>query len=551
MQGRMEDVSRADVAAVRGALLLGLAAACAIGLTACGGEEPAAAPPPQDAVVQPDPEPESEPEPVEEPTEAGEDPAATGEAEPVDDPAETGEGPTATGEAELLWRAELEDPVVAVATHPDGVHLAVGARATFLYQLADGRMVGALVRRHTPEDLAYAPDGATLAIGLGVYGVSMTEVDSGEEFREVGGGFNSRVSFAPDGAHLATGDRSGSVTLWTPDGSEELAELVAHDLPSGPMDASVTALEHHPDGVLLAATQWEDCITRIWDTRTEEIVHTLDLGANCPLVPTPFAFAPDGATMVGPDEQDGDPVLRWWAADTAEPVDHVPYGDELVDLAFSPDSSLLAVAGRPGASVDGQVHVFDTGTGELFALLEPEPLEDDDFVRLNSIAFSPDGGHVVVGRWDGVVEVWRLPGAEELVAPEPDPCEPLPIPSDVLFDTGSAELKADADAVLTELADGLAARFPEAELTFVGHTDSRGDASSNQQLSVARGTAVATWFEAWAEANDLDGFPVAVEGRGDTELAVQDVDDDGVFLESAGELNRRVEIIIEAEECAP
>ena len=200
-------------------------------------------------------------------------------------------------------------------------------------------------------------------------------------------------------------------------------------------------------------------------------------------------------------------VLRWWTVDAAEPVDHVSYGDEIADLAFSPDGSLLAVAGRPAPRVDGQVQVFDTGAGELVALLEPERLADDDFIMLTSVVFSPDGGHVALGRQDGAVEVWRLPGAEKLVAPEPEPCEPLPVPSDVLFATGSAELKPEADAVLTELAAELAAGFPEAELTFVGHTDSRGDASSNQQLSVDRGTAVVSWFETWPKPTTWTAGP--------------------------------------------
>ena len=523
------DTGRVARTAWRG-VLVGLAGALVLGAAACGGDEPAEEPPPPEPVEEPEPEPEPDPEPVEEPEEA------------IDEPVET-------GEAELLWRAELEDPVEVVAADPDGVHLAVGARATFTYQLADGRGIDTLVRRHSPEDLAYAPDGSILAIGLGAYGVSLTEVPDGDELVEIGDGFNSRASFAPDGSHLATGERSGSVTLWSPDGSEELAVLVADDLPDGPMNASVLSLEHHPDGVLLAVTQWDDCLTRIWDTSTEQVVHSLDLSANCPLQPTPFAFSPDGDTMVGPDLEDGERVLRWWSVEGVAPGEHLDYPDEIADVAFSPGGELLAVAGRPGARVHGRVHVFDIATGGLVALLEPEPLADDDFVVLNSVVITPDGGHVALGRQDGIVEVWRLPGALELVAPEAEPCEPLPIPSDVLFDTGSAALKAEADAVLTELAEALAAGHPSAELTFIGHTDSRGDAASNQQLSEERGSAVAGWFEEWAQANGVDGWSLAMEGRGDTEPAVQDVDEDGVFLPAAGAMNRRVEITIDADGC--
>jgi len=41
------------------------------------------------------------------------------------------------------------------------------------------------------------------------------------------------------------------------------------------------------------------------------------------------------------------------------------------------------------------------------------------------------------------------------------------------------------------------------------------------------------------------------DGRGDTELKVVDVGADGQFLSGAGQLNRRVEIEIDAVGCEP
>ena len=68
---------------------------------------------------------------------------------------------------------------------------------------------------------------------------------------------------------------------------------------------------------------------------------------------------------------------------------------------------------------------LDSGIG-------PEP----DGYHPMKVAFTPDGGHVV-GYQNGGVELWWLPGADPLVAPEPEPCEPLPLSGDVLFDTGA------------------------------------------------------------------------------------------------------------------
>jgi outer membrane protein OmpA-like peptidoglycan-associated protein len=90
--------------------------------------------------------------------------------------------------------------------------------------------------------------------------------------------------------------------------------------------------------------------------------------------------------------------------------------------------------------------------------------------------------------------------------------EPPPLPSDVLFDTGSSELKAGADTVLEEFAQDLHSALPEAAINFIGHTDSRGDTTSNMQLSLDRAIAVKDWFEDWAEENEVDGWELLVDG---------------------------------------
>ncbi|OPZ78185.1 MAG: Outer membrane porin F precursor [Actinobacteria bacterium ADurb.Bin444] len=122
---------------------------------------------------------------------------------------------------------------------------------------------------------------------------------------------------------------------------------------------------------------------------------------------------------------------------------------------------------------------------------------------------------------------------------------PPPLPGDVLFDTGSAELKQEAFAELEALAEELYANFTKATITFVGHTDSRGDAQSNLQLSIDRAQAIKDWFQDWADTKGSSGWVLLVDGKGDTELKVPDVDIEGNFLNDAGALNRRVEIEIE------
>ncbi|MGI5907818.1 MAG: OmpA family protein [Christensenellales bacterium] len=125
---------------------------------------------------------------------------------------------------------------------------------------------------------------------------------------------------------------------------------------------------------------------------------------------------------------------------------------------------------------------------------------------------------------------------------------PPPLPSDVLFDTGSAKLKEAANAELESFANELYASFTKAKITFIGHTDSRGDANSNLQLSLDRATAIKNWFQTWADEKGIDGWTLLVDGKGETELKAPDTNVEGTFLEDAGALNRRVEIEIELDE---
>jgi outer membrane protein OmpA-like peptidoglycan-associated protein len=111
-----------------------------------------------------------------------------------------------------------------------------------------------------------------------------------------------------------------------------------------------------------------------------------------------------------------------------------------------------------------------------------------------------------------------------------------------LFDTDQSTLKAGADSALQPFAAQLRAEFPNARLTFVGHTDSRGSDEHNFELSMARAKAVRDWFV----EHGFNEALLSVEGRGETELLSPDTVN-GVFDEEIGQLNRRV--VIEPEVC--
>ena len=72
---------------------------------------------------------------------------------------------------------------------------------------------------------------------------------------------------------------------------------------------------------------------------------------------------------------------------------------------------------------------------------------------------------------------------------------PLEISSDVLFTSGSAELRPEADASLAQLASGMQAD-PNLSFRIEGFTDSHGGEAFNQRLSLKRAEAVKSWLVA-------------------------------------------------------
>lgn len=488
---------------------------------ACAKAEPEAA---EEPVVE-ESVPEEEPEAVEGETEVSEEPEAVEEE-------------ATEGEPELLWSVEHEDQdfrLNCVATSPDGETLVVGSYlTTYTHLLYDGRIIDANTsHRHSVDDIDFSPDGSVMGVGLGVYGTTLIDATDGSVLHQLHGGYDNHIAFSPDGEHVATGNRDGIIWIWDTESGEQVAVLEEPDA------GYICSIDYHPLGKLLAATDF-DGVVYIWDIEEERIVHTIDLDILAYLKPNPFRFSPDGEIMAAIIREDRDYKVRLWTVDGQEKIADLEFSKEVEDIAFSPDVSLLAVA-----SLYVETTIWDVETGTLLYTLDQELDPSALSGGSHAVAFTLDGGHLAVVRNDGPLEMWRLPGAEPLEEPEIDMKEPPPIPSDVLFDTDSAELKAGADVVLEELAEDLFAALPEATITFIGHTDSRGASTYNLQLSIDRATAVRDWFEAWAEDNGVDGWELLVDGKGEDELKVSDVDAEGTFREEAGKLNRRVEIEIE------
>jgi WD40 repeat protein/Flp pilus assembly protein TadD len=121
-----------------------------------------------------------------------------------------------------------DDPLLALAFSPDGVHLAAAGalqRTVWLWDLAVERP---MVTHQGPElamDLAFSPDGRRVAVASRRM-IKLLDAASGEEVLILRGfaqlhpdsnGFNPRVRFSPDGRRIAAvcHDYANPVSIWS------------------------------------------------------------------------------------------------------------------------------------------------------------------------------------------------------------------------------------------------------------------------------------------------------------------------------------------------
>ena len=107
------------------------------------------------------------------------------------------------------------------------------------------------------------------------------------------------------------------------------------------------------------------------------------------------------------------------------------------------------------------------------------------------------------------------------------------LPEAITFDTDSTFVRGTLQDDLAALADNLA-DYPDSTVDVIGHTDSVGDASYNQNLSARRAASVETVLL----NNGVSGNRIRAYGRGETEAIASNE------TASGRAANRRVEVVI-------
>ncbi|NTV64857.1 MAG: hypothetical protein HGA65_15205, partial [Oscillochloris sp.] len=173
--------------------------------------------------------------------------------------------------------------------------------------------------------------------------------------------------------------------------------------------ATIGDLAIAPDGRLLALAQ-ADALVSLWDLAERSLLSELRLPVADGdfLVPGAFtsvAFSPDGQYIAAGDDSGNVGV---WALVDGVAIQTLSVGARVVaDVAFSPDSRLVAAASEGWRSEPGAIWVWDVASGAESHWLSRSD-DEHQLVPAQRLAFSPDGAHVLMGLADGGLLRWRL-----------------------------------------------------------------------------------------------------------------------------------------------
>ena len=149
----------------------------------------------------------------------------------------------------------------------DGSMLALsGNDRVRLFDTHSGNAIGESAQLDRPQDLAFAPDGRTLAVGTKDT-VTLLDLPGLAPDGTLGHSRLQRVAFSADGATLATGSSDGTVAFWDVRKRLRFGEpMLAHR-------GAVTHLAFSPDGAMLASGGVDGKVL-LWSTASHRRVGT-------------------------------------------------------------------------------------------------------------------------------------------------------------------------------------------------------------------------------------------------------------------------------------
>ncbi len=279
-----------------------------------------------------------------------------------------------------------EGKIHAAALSPDERVLAVGGLLTKgygepirLHDFESGEVSGLLEGHgNVINDLAFSPDGRTLASGSADHKVRLWDVAAKQPGHVLRGHTDDvyAVAFSPDGKRLASGSLDHTVRLWEVASGELIGELRGHG-------DKVQAVAFSPDDRFLASGSWDRTV-RLWDARSGEAVKVLARQDSRVLS---LSFSADGEHLLtGTGDHPG--ICHVFAVPSGEDLSRSKHDNTVLATAFAPDGRTVATGGGDAK----EIRLWRPGNGETVRRLAGRGRP------VWSVAFARDGKSLAFGQ---------------------------------------------------------------------------------------------------------------------------------------------------------
>jgi WD40 repeat protein/tetratricopeptide (TPR) repeat protein len=201
-------------------------------------------------------------------------------------------------------------------------------------------------------DVAFAPDGQTVAVAAADGAVRILDVWTQELLKTLAGPKAEvvRVAFSQDGRLAATAGGS-TLILWDASRGQKLATLAGHT------DA-VTAIRFHPGKPLLATGDSGGAV-RLWELTGSGGRARATLSGDRGAI-TALDWSPGPGRLLGTGTERGATIL--WDFEKKHEVAWLsPFRAKVSSIAFSSDGKSVAVAQERGAGMNTEVAMWDVG----------------------------------------------------------------------------------------------------------------------------------------------------------------------------------------------